>query len=1298
MITTKQNWFKRSLSLLLALVMCMGVFSVTAFAEGEKTQREQFNELLAYIDSLDSNDWEEAGYNELMKMRGYIENPDDVPDAYLGNYISQLQQYVDKLKKAEQSAGTNTLADGKYVVTLNTIDWNTGKSDVYRKYGSVPFSSRALLEASNGHCYLTMRLECADYVDKIWVLDQSKNADYATVQDLWTSFGTDIKSAIEALDGGSAWLAGTSGSMYTFSDANNGNYIEVSKTDVDTTKQFAYIRFELKDYTAKTVAFFWSKVGSGKKAPGLTSLELQLDIDSIFSLTDLQETVNSGKAGVKIDDARMCRPTAGASSVNAEVQGMLAGNANITATGSAYNAKIKLAKDTFYYDSSNPSSPIASIGVLAKKEYPQVSPSRDNGATYDSCYTKGNNYITLTFDEKALIYGLDFMMDTEYSTIKNKSHYYGTIVLTPVQITDVKITDEASGIYVTGKSSILPEDAVLKIEKDRAYTEYPDDNAHKYIRDGIVEWSGTMYSDPKHWFYVTLTNLDGNELSTYDGITLHIPLEKAKETDDPSAYYICAFNDAGGSLYSSDTYGYDKYGWVTKLEDGSYEFQYLNQLGQINIQGSTFAYMQKGDYADIRGMIKSGDDDGIYTATAQLQKIGTSGSSMANAALNPNIMITIHDGIAKMYFTSDYLTIMDAQAYIGELMCYNVSAPGTWYEDSVMYTKFLTDENGNLASNCGYNPVTECANVMGGIITLKEESYDTEFNCYNLAIVPPAMLGGVEYSTIQKDELTVHLRVTNMQKVADYSEENLNTQVKSGYGFDKSALMQKIQYAKVFSSSEYTEESFAALTAAIADAKAVYDTAYDNAVTASDAYEEQIILLTEAVNALEESTELTQAKEELIKVIDRAKEIAIGDKTESAYNALQDAIAGAEAVCDNAVSTVEDLNVAVAALEEAIAAFQNSESASTLDKNNLADGVYSINADMIKMDRVSKSMADNAINHTVKLEVIDGKYFVTLDFRGITIENRFGYLKNLSYYADGYTYGQYGTVEGTLVPAEVLSTQKDSDGKDVIDQYNDANNLYPDLVRIKLVPQAIADADGYVPLHVFVPIMEAIAAGNGDQDVLMKLDWSTLKATTEEDPGFQPEEPIEQSPAVDITDAATGVKVHADKGVFEEGVKLVVTPIISGSDYDLAASALEEVGKKFKLYEIYFEDANGNEVQSNGTVTVSYPIPAGYDAANVVLYRINEDGSKTLIKGAVDGSYYTVITKSFSNYALVEKDSTITDEQNTQNVNNGNSGNSDSPQTGDNRNITLWFMLALASAGMICVLTFTRKRRVSEGE
>ena len=430
--------------------------------------------------------------------------------------------------------------------------------------------------------------------------------------------------------------------------------------------------------------------------------------------------------------------------------------------------------------------------------------------------------------------------------------------------------------------------------------------------------------------------------------------------------------------------------------------------------------------------------------------------------------------------------------------------------------------------------------------------------------------------------------------------------------------------------------------------------------------------------------------------------IAALEYKDADYSAVDAAIAKAEALNPDAYKDFSGVTEAVnavvrgldtteqaqvdamaQAIEDAIAALEKKPEG--LDKNNLPDGIYSIYVDMIKMNRVDASMSNNAINHTVKLEVINGEYYVTLDFKGITIDNRFGYLSKLSYYDEGYTYTKYGAVEGNLVAAEVLSTQKDADGNDVIDQYNDANSLYPDLVRIKIVPTAIADEDGYVPLHVFVPIMESIAAGNGDQDVLMKIDWSTLKETDEDDPGFQPEEPVEQSPAVDITDPATGVKVHADKGVFEEGVQLVVEVITSGADYDKAIAALGDVGKKFKLYEIHFVDANGNEVEPNGMVTVSYPVPEGYDAANIVLCRINEDGTKTLVKGSVEDGNYTVITKSFGQYALVEKGSTTVDD-------------SHNPGTGVETSMGMWLLLALASFGAFGVAVTARRRKAQQGE
>ena len=127
------------------------------------------------------------------------------------------------------------------------------------------------------------------------------------------------------------------------------------------------------------------------------------------------------------------------------------------------------------------------------------------------------------------------------------------------------------------------------------------------------------------------------------------------------------------------------------------------------------------------------------------------------------------------------------------------------------------------------------------------------------------------------------------------------------------------------------------------------------------------------------------------------------------------------------------------------------------------------------------------------------------------------------------------------------------------------------------------------------------------------------------------------------------------------------------------------MGKKFKLYDVKFLDADGNEVAPNGTVSISFPVAAGYDSANAAAYRLN-DGSKILVKGTVENGYYTVITKTAGTYALVEKGSTITDAQNTANI----------PQTGDSSDITAFALLALAALGMTGITLVTRRRKSEE--
>lgn len=171
------------------------------------------------------------------------------------------------------------------------------------------------------------------------------------------------------------------------------------------------------------------------------------------------------------------------------------------------------------------------------------------------------------------------------------------------------------------------------------------------------------------------------------------------------------------------------------------------------------------------------------------------------------------------------------------------------------------------------------------------------------------------------------------------------------------------------------------------------------------------------------------------------------------------------------------------------------------DIQDLEDGVYSVVGNIVKVDKVTASMADKAIVHTVKLTVKEGVYFLTLNFQGLTVGNKLGYLGTLRYYQTGYTTDARGNIQGTLSDVTVDSVQKNSDGSKVSDAYG---TDYPDLVTFPLIQETLKD--GYVPLQVVVPLMESISAGTGTQQVYVKLDWSTLKKTTEDDQGFTEDE------------------------------------------------------------------------------------------------------------------------------------------------------------------------------------------------
>lgn len=336
---------------------------------------------------------------------------------------------------------------------------------------------------------------------------------------------------------------------------------------------------------------------------------------------------------------------------------------------------------------------------------------------------------------------------------------------------------------------------------------------------------------------------------------------------------------------------------------------------------------------------------------------------------------------------------------------------------------------------------------------------------------------------------------SQVDAMAKSLEAALNNLVEKTQEVDTSALEAKIAEAEELAAKTdvYTESSINALKIAIRNA--------GNVLAGSNITENSV---KNQINALQAVIESLKEKENVdrsgleAKIAEAKTYLDVESSyTASSIAALKTAIINAQEVYQDANASQLGVNAQISALESAISGLVKANDNNIQDITKLADGVYSITGNMVKIDKVTASMSDNAINHTVKLTVKDGKYYITLDFKGLTVGEKLGYLSQLKYFTTGYALDQYGNPVGNLADVTVESYQKNEDGTLVSDNYG---TNYPDVVTFELIPEALKD--GFVPLQVFVPIMDSITLGTGTQPVFLKLDWSTLKSTTEDDPDF----------------------------------------------------------------------------------------------------------------------------------------------------------------------------------------------------
>ena len=182
------------------------------------------------------------------------------------------------------------------------------------------------------------------------------------------------------------------------------------------------------------------------------------------------------------------------------------------------------------------------------------------------------------------------------------------------------------------------------------------------------------------------------------------------------------------------------------------------------------------------------------------------------------------------------------------------------------------------------------------------------------------------------------------------------------------------------------------------------------------------------------------------------------------------------------------------------------------------------------------------------------------------------------------------------------------------------------------------------------------------------------------------EEPI----TITTTDEETNVKLDTTTDIVPAGTELVVSKVTTGNDYNTVVSSLGNEVNNFVTYDIKLL-SEGVEVQPTGKVKISLPIPTGYDKNNLVVYRVDENGTKTEYDVTVEENYAVFETDHFSTYVLAEKKVENTNTNTEIPTTNTNDNELDeTPKTGVETNGTIALVLTsiLSLAGAVTLKRF----------
>ncbi|MBD8941716.1 MAG: hypothetical protein EGR71_04150 [Clostridiales bacterium] len=474
----------------------------------------------------------------------------------------------------------------------------------------------------------------------------------------------------------------------------------------------------------------------------------------------------------------------------------------------------------------------------------------------------------------------------------------------------------------------------------------------------------------------------------------------------------------------------------------------------------------------------------------------------------------------------------------------------------------------------------------------------------------------------------------------------------------------------------YTPSSYQRFVTAYNNSKAILAKADATKQEIEDAENE----LQAAIDGLKKKAD----KSVLNEVISEAEKLineSGNDYTEASLKIYKEAV-------DSAKETAARENISQTQVDEATAtlrAAKNSlikKTSDVLDKNNLADGVYTVSVNLWHATQDKESMGNAALYHTATLTVKDGKYTLRISGHKMTTSGQTGELDALRIVADGTE------PKGDGSNYKELSIKKD--GSDCyidieLENTKDVTEYYYAGIKVHTV-----DENGNV----------AYPMGQNWVNNRLRISWDSLAL----------KESADEYPAFSATDSATGIKVEAKEGALPKGTKLRVTKLTDQSTLDSINNALASLAAKNTPYKItLYIEKDGEEIAvepKNGMeLSVSLPVPEDYNTSKLICFYMDENNYANALTGNLEGNTYTINNSKIGIYTIAEKkgrDVTYTIRRNTtdENGNAGSTGSksSTSVKTGDRTNVAAILMAMMTALAGVTGVTVSKRKKKSENE